>query len=260
MKFAGLLSPRSGICCALAFVAGWLMAQSDDIPLNVGVRSTVDRPLTPLGKRTADPAPDHGKVYLIAFVKLLPGAEKLVKPVDEASMVKQLQAELDRHGFHQVKHGQKPDIVLGLFYGRGMLNNPYLAGTAATQDNLQGPAYVQADQGGIAQLMKQKGTGYEEKIQRAKYEKLVVHVLAMNYPKHQGDKPKEVWMTTMNVDDPDHRDLNLYYKEMLAAGSPYFDKEITDPEVNIIGPPPEGHVNVGETKVVEGKKEENGKR
>ena len=29
-----------------------------------------------------------------------------------------------------------------------------------------------------------------------------------------------LWMTTMNVDDPDHRDLNEIYRKMLAVGAP----------------------------------------
>ena len=55
----------------------------------------------------------------------------------------------------------------------------------------------------------------------------------------------------MIVDDPDHRDLNAIAAEMLAAGAPYFDKEIKEEEVDIYKPLPEGRVNVGAPEVVE---------
>jgi len=58
-------------------------------------------------------------------------------------------------------------------------------------------------------------------------------------------------MTTMNVDDPDHVDLNVVAAKMLAAGAPYFDKPIArehDPVINTALP--DGHVNVGRPEVI----------
>ena len=42
--------------------------------------------------------------------------------------------------------------------------------------------------------------------------------------------------------------------EMLAAGAPYFDREIKEEEVDVYKPLPEGHVNVGTPQVVDGPK------
>ena len=54
-----------------------------------------------------------------------------------------------------------------------------------------------------------------------------------------------MWVATMAVDDPDHRDLNTVYKDMLAAGAQYFDREATEPEVEVFKPLPEGNVKIG---------------
>jgi hypothetical protein len=54
-----------------------------------------------------------------------------------------------------------------------------------------------------------------------------------------------MWTTLMNVDDPDHRDLNGIYKEMFAAGAPYFDRAVEEAEVDVYKPLPEGNVKVG---------------
>jgi len=48
-------------------------------------------------------------------------------------------------------------------------------------------------------------------------------------------------LTLMNVDDPDHRDLNGIYKEMFAAGAPYFDRAVDEAEVDVYKPLPEGN-------------------
>jgi hypothetical protein len=58
-------------------------------------------------------------------------------------------------------------------------------------------------------------------------------------------------MTTMFVDDPDHRDLNLIADQMLAQGAPYFDRHVgREEEVIINTVTNEGHVNVGPVEVV----------
>lgn len=58
-------------------------------------------------------------------------------------------------------------------------------------------------------------------------------------------------MTTMNIDDPDHIDLNAVAAKLLAAGAPYFDKPIArEHDVVINTALPEGHVNVGTPEVV----------
>jgi hypothetical protein len=58
-------------------------------------------------------------------------------------------------------------------------------------------------------------------------------------------------MTTIYVDDPDHRDLNVIAEKMLATGAPYFDRHIDrEKEVVINTALPEGHVKVGAPEVV----------
>lgn len=58
-------------------------------------------------------------------------------------------------------------------------------------------------------------------------------------------------MTTMHVDDPEHRDLNEISTKMLAAGVPYFDTHVArESEVVINTALPEGRVNVGTPEVV----------
>ena len=88
-------------------------------------------------------------------------------------------------------------------------------------------------------------------MQKAQYEKLCIRLTAWQYPTDPKAKPKQLWHTTMIVDDPDHRDLNTIAAEMLAAGAPYFDKEIKEEEVDVNKPLPEGRVNLGTPEVVD---------
>jgi hypothetical protein len=58
-------------------------------------------------------------------------------------------------------------------------------------------------------------------------------------------------MTTMHVDDPDHRDLNEIAPKLLASGAPFFDRPIDrEQEVVISRPVREGQVKVGTPEVV----------
>jgi hypothetical protein len=58
-------------------------------------------------------------------------------------------------------------------------------------------------------------------------------------------------MTTMFVDDPDHRDLNVIAAKMLEKGAPYFDRHIgREEEVIINTATAQGHVDVGPVEVV----------
>jgi hypothetical protein len=95
--------------------------------------------------------------------------------------------------------------------------------------------------------------GFEAKATKASYEKLFILVRAWKYPPPPDpkQKPEVLWVTTMLVDDPDHRDLNVIAKQMLEAGAPYFDREIKGEEVDVYKPLPEGHVKVGTPEVVE---------
>ena len=70
------------------------------------------------------------------------------------------------------------------------------------------------------------------------------------HPKDAKTRPKMLWKTVMVVDDPDHRDLNRIAAAMLAAGAPYFDKEIREPEATVFKPIPDGRVNIGTPEVI----------
>lgn len=226
-------------------------AQSTD--LDVGVRATlVDKPF---GKSGPENAQKHGKIYAILSVDMIKSQDKLVKPVDATRLASLAVQQLDAHGFSRVVRGNKPDILITILYGRGWLRNPYLAGAGVETPGAEGSV------GGIdqptvtitgipSQLFKEKETGFEAKLQRAQYEKLCIRLTAWKYPTDPKAKPMQLWHTTMIVDDPDHRDLNSIAAEMLAAGAPYFDKEIKEEEIDV-NTMREGRVNVGLPEVVD---------
>jgi hypothetical protein len=236
----------------LGCMAGIARAQIND--LDVGVRSEVaDKPF---GKSEPKTQPVHGKVYAIYSVQMIPSQDKLVKPVDANRLAGLVVQELDRHGYVRMLKGQKPDVLIAVLYGRGWLRNPYLAGagqeTAGGASSVPGVDAPSVTITGVpSQLFKEKSSGYEAKIQKAQFEKLCIRVTAWQYPTDAKSKPKQLWNTTMLVDDPDHRDLNTVAEEMLAAGSPYFDKEIKEEEIDIYRPISEGRVDVGTPEVVD---------
>jgi hypothetical protein len=222
---------------------------SGAIELDVGVRSEVDKPES----FKSSPPPEHGRLFYIAAVQEYKSQEKLVRPVDENGMLRALRQELKARGFREQVKKEKPDIVLTVAYGRGWLTNPYAVG-GSTTDTMAGTTQTiwSADPKGIELLINMRAkSGYEAKMQKADFEKLYIHVTAWQYPPPNPKKPKKLWKTVMVVDDPDHRDLNSVYKEMLAAGSAFFDRETTEPEVDVYKPLPEGHVRVGPVEVVE---------
>jgi hypothetical protein len=218
---------------------------SEDIPLDIGVRSSVDKPF---GGFRRKPTPKHGKVYLIAAVAPAPSQMKLVKPVDERGVVKALRQELNSRGYREITPDQTPEIILTVVYGRGWLRNPYLA-DAMVDEMTEPPTAIII--GGIpTQLIKEREAGFEDKLQKAQFEKLFIRVTAWKYPSAPKEKPKELWKTTMIIDDPDNRDLNQVYKNMLAAGASYFDQEIKEEEIDILKSVPDGRVKVGVPEVV----------
>ena len=242
--------------------------------LDIGVRTeVVDKPESKLfGK--APPTPEHSKLFGIIAVLMIRSDDKLVKPVDANLLAALATKELEARGFHRNPKGQKPDILISILYGRGMLRNPYLANAGERygnsensgsnmvmeQERDQDPSAPQHVGGGATSVvsvtdptqgLKEKSIGFEEKLQRASYEKLYLRVQAWRYPTDRKSKPKELWNTTILVDDPEHRDLNTIAGEMFAAGAPYFDKEIKDEEVYVTRPLPDGRVQVGTPEVVE---------
>jgi hypothetical protein len=220
--------------------------------LDVGVRSTVvDKPLAkPFDKSNPLPAPEHGKIYSILSVSIIPEEKKTVKPVDAYKLLDLVRHELDTQGFHQVENGLKPQILLTVQYGRAWLNNPYYGDAQALETGVDAMP-LRTITMATATPARQTEASFELKAQKAEYEKLCIKLTAWQYPADPKARAKQLWTTIMVVDDPDHRDLNAIAAEMLAAGAPYFDKEIKDPEVDVYKPLPEGHVNVGTPEVVE---------
>lgn len=241
-------------------------ARAQENEIDIGVRSTiVDKPLGH-SKSSMQDAKPHGKIYGIVLVKQVTTEQKLVKPVDESAIIGLLSTELNTHGYKLVPAGQIPEIVLTVYYGRGYLNNPFLRGAGHEMPAGVGSASLgtSGTGGGTApadaptynitgvgeQLFRNKGNGYEAKLQKAQYEKLYIRVAAWAYPSDPKAKTKQLWNTTMIVDDPEHRDLNAVAEKMIKAGVAYFDHEMKDEEVDVYQPLPEGKVNVGTPEVV----------
>jgi len=238
--------------CLLAVVCAGLTAHparaDQDNQLEINVRSEVkDKPIDkPLEKG----AGNHGKIYAILAVQLIPEEERMVKPVDAQKLGDLVRHELDTHGFRTVVKGQSPDILITVQYGRAWLRNPYFGDAQTAQTQIFG---LPKNTVTLATRTSPRDTttGFKAKAQKAEFEKLCIKLTAWQFMTDPKARAKRLWSTTMIVDDPDHRDLNAIAAEMLAAGAPYFDKEIKEEEVDIYKPLPEGRVNVGAPEVVE---------
>jgi len=219
--------------------------------LDVNIRSGVDR--AEQARRAKDPgyaqdASKRKRLYFLAHIRWENNGKNLEKPVDANAMAKQVNDVLQAQGFHPVKPGQIPDVVITVVYGRGVPPNPLL--------NPREPGRPYLSDSPINSVFpdQKQYVGREEKIQRVRnQEKLMIEVRAWEYPPPKDPKKMEklVWLTTMYVDDPDHRDLNEISAKMLADGAPYFDHHLDrENEVLIRNPPPDGHVKVGSPEVV----------
>lgn len=243
--------PRLILTAVLA-VPFMAQAYPEDMPLQIAVRSEIDRPFEGWGKAAVK---EHGKAYLLASITEGRSENKLVMPVDEAALLDLLRKELAKRDFHEVTTEQ-PEIILTVIYGRGYLRNPYLDG--AHIDDSGDPPTVSISMANVKYLQKRQEYGYLERLQEANHEKLFIRVTAWSNPATQTPKkpggkvkPKELWKTTMITDDPGHRDLNQFMKKMLAAGSHFFDREMDDDEEFIKTDLPEGFVDYGDATVVE---------
>ena len=225
-------------------------AQQYGSGIDVNIRSGVE--WKEQQKRDHDPeyakSPKHARVFFMARVSEEKTGEKLVRPVDAKALAEQVVHQLEAQGFHAVVPGQKPDIVITVKYGRGLVPNVY---TNTDDDKIHSGL---SDTGGMQVWpTHEKFVGLNERAARLMYEKLIIQVRAWEYPPPTDPKKKEklVWMTTMFVDDPDHRDLNVIAGKMLAQGAPYFDRHIgREHEVISNTDGPAGHVNVGPVEVV----------
>jgi len=193
----------------------------------------------------------HGKVYAIVAVSCVPSEVKLNQPVDENALLAILVRELDSNGFTRVVKGQRPDLLLAMSYGRGLMTNPYLNDTGEVNLGVDAIPSMTITGAFSIQLVDEKSPGYEQKIQKAGYEKLFIRVTAFNNPKDKSEKAKMLWKTVIVADDPEHMDLNRVASQMLAAGAPLFDKQLRDKALELFAPLPQGHVNVGTPEVVE---------
>ncbi len=239
----------------LAAVCAGLMAYparaDQDNQLEINVRSEVKD--KPAGKPLPEGAGKHGKIYAILAVQLIPEEEKMVKPVEARKLWDLVCHELDTHGFRPVVKGQSPDILITVQYGRAWLRNPYFGNEQAHETGIAGPP-VRNLTPATTSSPRQTVAGFEQKAQKAQFEKLCIKLTAWENLSDPKARARQLWNTTMIVDDPDHRDLNTIAAEMLAAGAPYFDREIKEEEVDVYKPLPEGHVNVGTPQVVDGPK------
>ena len=230
------------------FAASSIRAQVNQLEIDVRAK-IADKPF---GKSNLKAAPEHGKVYAILAVQLIPNEEKMVRPVDAHVLLGLVRHELDTHGFRHVVKGQNPEILITIQYGRAWLNNPYFGGEQVDYSGIKGggPPTREITVGSHVDE-RQTVAGFESKAQKAEKEKLCIKLTAWQYSTDSKAKAKQLWSTTIVVDDPDHRDLNAIAEEMLKTGAPYFDKEIKEEEVAVYKPMPEGHVNVGTPEVVD---------
>jgi hypothetical protein len=219
------MTARACLLPCLILSAGWLFAAAptlnaadESAPARlVEVRSTVDNLWT--GARKKAPQP-HGKLYYIVSATLSESEENLVRPVDEGALVRQLKQALHAHGFREITETEKPDILLGIVYGRGFLKNPYLGEVV---DEIS-PGLSTTSVTSSRQVMAQREAGYESKVQRAQTEKLFLTVRALKYPEKPREKPTRLWQTTMILENPERHDLNEVASDMFRAGAPHFDR------------------------------------
>lgn len=89
------LLPIVALSLALTTLAS-AITSDEDLPLDIQVRSKIDRPFKGWGKEEAK---DHGKIYLLASVSEEVLARELVMTLDESLLIKHLRAELAKRGY-----------------------------------------------------------------------------------------------------------------------------------------------------------------
>jgi hypothetical protein len=244
------MPPRRAGFLLASFLIGAACAAStaptdEGVPLNIDIRASVDQRWDGLRKGGAIA---HGKRYLLASVKEVANDVPLLRPVNEFELVRLLRAELGGHGFRETVGQERPEIVLTVNYGRGYLQNPHFDGAMVDESNtgIMTSTVISAKQ-----AMRQREPGFEQKAQKAQFEKLYITVSAWKFPEAKGEKPHLYWRTVMVTDNPDGRDLNLALPAMLTAGARYFDQQIKDAEVTVNTTMPAGTVKLGPLNVIE---------
>jgi len=219
--------------------------------MDIGVRSGIDRGEKKKRDRNrlyADDISQHATVFLLASVSPHPSIGGLIKQVDANAIAEELIRVLEANGFRAVLPDQSPQIVITVDYGRGWLPNPYSDDSEGKDFNNLTNSDVLSPPWHMKEIF--FSLGQEMKRQQADQEKLIIQVKAWRYTPDPKQKPQLVWMTTMHVDDPEHRDLNEIYKTLLAAGAPHFDQPIDREREVIVKGAPEGRVKVGTPEVV----------
>lgn len=251
------------LCLAFALpLAAPLCAQENTGDIEIIVRTQVD---SRTKSRAANPSRDslatarqHGRNYVLLLVEQPKSIYRLVKPISPEAIADEVSRQLDAQGFHRVAKGGKPDIVVTVRYGRGMLPNPYYTEDADIDDigldpgnwiDPHSPPTIAITSPRLARRLGEPGV--RDKATKAMYERLFITVRAWKYPESPQEKPKALWIASMSIDDPDHRDLNTFYKAMLAVGAPYFDRELDDEGVSILKPLRNGRVELGDPVVVD---------
>lgn len=236
---------------ALLLLSPFARAQQNTLDLDIGVRSGID--LDEHHKRQANEiyAKDiskHASVYLLAAVLPHPSIGSLIEEVNAIAIAKELNVQLKANGFTEVEPGQKPQIVITVEYGRGWLPNPYSDDDVGkVHNNLTNSDRFHPWP--VHEIF--PSIGEEMKRQKADEEKLIIQVKAFRFTPDPKEEPKLLWMTTMAVDDPDHRNLNEIYKKLLAAGAPHFDQPIDhDHEIVVKDKVPDGRVKIGPLEIV----------
>ena len=243
--------PLLPLLVVMLFFSPGVRAQENTTALDISVRSGID--VDEHHKRKHDLAyardiSQHQNIYLLASVMPHPSVGPLIREVNAIAIAKELNRQLEAHGFKHVQPDQKPQIVITVEYGRGWLPNPYSDDDAGKVHN----NLTNSDKFNpwpVKEIF--FSIGDEMKRQRADLEKLIIQIRGWRYTPDPNAEPVLLWMTTMYVDDPDHRDLNEIYPKLLAAGAPHFDQPVDhDHEVVIHDKVPEGHVQVGPLEVI----------
>jgi hypothetical protein len=236
-----------------------------DAGLDINVRTTVELPRG----ESLGPHPTFAMVPAVEVAS----PEKLVRPVGASTLqgvYEMLQEKLEAQGYVGVHDPVHPEVLITIQYGRGYLPNPYTVGAStasmsagalaagASGGRSEGTSKMSGDSGptvsqrGEMNQMRRFEPNYESKMQFAGREKLFFTIAAWNFASMQkGAKRVRYWTTTVLVDDPDHRDLNGIYAQMIAASAAFFNRRIDKEEIEVSAKIRDGRVEVGIPRIVE---------
>lgn len=249
------LGPCPRALALLAALAATVL-RAEDNGLDINVRTTVE---LPPGKSLSA----HPTFVMLPAIEIA-SPEKLVRPVPEKTITavhQLLQEKLQAQGYVGVTDKVRPEILITVQYGRGYLPNPYTLGkTTSEVPSASPPSGKMSGETGRSvtargvdvDYFKHHAFNYESKAQLAAQEKLFVTIAAWDFASMQkGTKRVRYWTTTVLVDDPDHRDLNQIYDQMISASAEFFNRQLKHEEVEISTKVREGRVEVGIPKVVD---------